>query len=141
MTNKWPSNERKMLIKNNVRTVLITNVCPPDWGSIILAIERPAVDAIFSALTDAAEKRMLSNKPTESPKPISESIIKITFKIFISLTFGTLKYGKIKIDMLIDKTILAWSGIKDIEKNGILIKSAEILSDEKKNEISNWYKL
>ena len=103
----------------------------------MFAIERPAVDAIFSALTVATEKRMLSNKPTERPSPISDNIIKKIFKIFISVIFGILRCGKMNIVILIDKTILACSGIKVIEKNGILIKRAEILNDAKKNRMSN----
>ena len=52
--NKCPSKDKKQEIKNNVKTVLRTNVWPPDCGSIILDIESPAVEAIFSPATAAA---------------------------------------------------------------------------------------
>ena len=64
-----------MLIRNKDKTVLITKVWPPDCGSTILAIDNPAVDAIFSPLTEAAEKRIFKIKPTDKPKPISARII------------------------------------------------------------------
>ncbi len=65
---------KKQDIRNNVKTVLKTSVCPPDWGSIMLDIERPAVDAIFSPATAAAEKSIFKINPTESPIPISDNI-------------------------------------------------------------------
>ena len=40
-----------------------------------MAIDKPAVDAIFSPLTEAAEKRMFKINPTDKPKPISAKII------------------------------------------------------------------
>ena len=56
------SNDKKQDIRNKNRTLLNTKVCPPDWGSIILDIERPAVEAIFSPATDAAENRIVKIK-------------------------------------------------------------------------------
>ena len=42
----------------------------------MLDIDSPAVDAIFSPATAAAEKIIFKIKPTESPIPISDKISK-----------------------------------------------------------------
>ena len=47
---------------------------------------------------------------------------------------------KIKNVIHIDKTIRTWRGIKLVEKKGILINNALILSEEKKKVRTNWYK-
>tara|TARA_Y200000002_G_scaffold172833_1_gene142615 strand:+ start:2489 stop:2656 length:168 start_codon:yes stop_codon:yes gene_type:complete len=39
-----------------------------------------------------------------------------------------------------EKTIRTWSGIKLVEKKGMLITNAVILSEEKKNSNITWYK-
>ena len=72
--NKCPSKDKKHEIKNNINTVLRTNVCPPDCGSIILDIESPAVEAIFSPATAAAENIIFKINPTDKPIPISDKI-------------------------------------------------------------------
>ena len=129
-----------MLIRNKDKTVLITKVWPPDCGSTILAIDNPAVDAIFSPLTEAAEKRIFKIKPTDKPKPISARIIINILKTLISIKLGSFIVWKIKNVIHIDKTILTWRGIKLVEKKGILINNALILREEKKKVRTNWYK-
>ena len=129
-----------MLIRNKDKTVLITKVWPPDWGSIILAMDRPAVDAIFSPLTEAAENNIFIIKPIDKPKPISAKIIINILKMFISIKLGSFIVWKIKNVIHIDKTIRTWRGMKLVEKKGILINNALILKEEKKNVKINWYK-
>ena len=71
---KCPFKDKKQDIKNKVKTVLKTSVCPPDWGSIMFDIERPAVEAIFSPATAAAENIIFKSNPTDRPIPISDKI-------------------------------------------------------------------
>ena len=67
------------------------------------------------------------------------SIINI-LKTLISIKLGNFIVWKIKNVKHIDKTILAWRGIKLVEKKGVLINNALILSEEKKNVKTSWYK-
>jgi hypothetical protein len=71
-----------------------------------LAIDRPAVDAIFSPLTEAAENKIFKMKPIDKPKPISAKIIINILKTLISIKFGSFIVSKIKNVIHIDKTIL-----------------------------------
>ena len=139
--NKWPSRDKKHEIKNNINTVLKTSVCPPDWGSIILDIDNPAVEAIFSPATAAAENMIVKISPTDKPIPISDNIIINKLKPGMVCKSGTLIIGNKKAVRLIPATILTCKGIPPNEKNGALIKNEEILNEAIKKITKYWYKL
>ena len=138
---KWPSNDKKQDIRNKVRTVLNTSVCPPDWGSIILDIDKPAVEAIFSPATAAAENMIVKISPTDKPIPISDNIIINKLKPGMVCKSGTLITGNKKTVRLIPATILTCKGMPPNEKNGALIKKDEILKEAIKKITKYWYKL
>ena len=107
----------------------------------MFAIDRPAVDAIFSPVTEATENKILKTKPTDTPIPISLKIKIITFIVFNSVILGIFTSGKINKAIEIDITILICIEKNDVEKNGELSKNAATLNDAKKNIKNNWYKL
>ena len=98
----------------------------------MFAIDKPAVEAIFSPATDATEKSILKRNPTESPMPISERIITINLKLSNSKKLGTFTLLKMKKVMHIDITILICMGINAVEKNGELMSNEPIRKDTKK---------
>tara|TARA_A100001015_G_scaffold277108_1_gene335975 strand:+ start:491 stop:901 length:411 start_codon:yes stop_codon:yes gene_type:complete len=127
--NKCPSSDKKHEIKNNINTVLKTSVCPPDCGSIILDIDNPAVDAIFSPATAAAENIMVKISPTDKPIPISDNIMINKLNPGIACISGTLITGNKKAVKLMPTIILTCKGIPLKEKKGALIKNEEIRRD------------
>ena len=139
--NKCPSKDKKHEIRNNIKTELKTSVWPPDCGSIILDIESPAVEAIFSPATAAAENIIFKINPTDNPMPISDRISMNKLKPCIFWISGTLITGNKKAVRLMLATILTWSGIPANEKNGALIKNDEIRKDAIKKITKYWYKL
>ena len=141
MINKCPSSDKKQEIKNRVKTVLRTKVWPPDCGSIILDIESPAVDAIFSPATAAAENIIFKINPTDKPIPISDKISINKLKPSMFCISGTFMTGNKNAVRLMLATILTWSGIPPSEKNGALIKNEEILKEATKKITKYWYKL
>ena len=107
----------------------------------MLDIDNPAVDAIFSPATAAAEKSVFKINPTESPMPISDnkSINKLKLPIFC--ISGTLITGNKNAVKLILATILTCKGIPPNEKKGALIKNEVIRKDATKKITIYWYKL
>lgn len=139
--NKWPSRDKKHEIKNNINTVLKTSVCPPDCGSIILDIDKPAVEAIFSPATAAAENIMVKISPTDNPIPISDNIMINRLNPGIDWISGTLITGNKKAVKLMPTIILTCKGIPPKEKKGALIKNEEMRKDAIKKITKYWYKL
>ena len=107
----------------------------------MLDIDSPAVDAIFSPATAAAEKIILKINPTESPIPISDNISKNKLKPCIFWISGTLITGNKNAVKLMLAIILTCKGIPANEKNGALIKKEEIRRDDTKKITIYWYKL
>ena len=128
-------------MRNNDNTELKTSVWPPDWGSIILDIERPAVEAIFSPATAADENNIFNIKPTDTPIPISEKISTNKLNASICCKSGTLITGNKNAVILMLITILACKGIPLLAKKGALIKNEDIRIDAIKKIIKYWYKL
>ena len=98
----------------------------------MFAMESPAVEAIFSPVTDATENIIDKINPTDKPIAISVNIKNINLNKFNLLISGTLTSLKIKIVIHIDNTILTCKGIKPVEKKGALKSIEEILRETKK---------